>query len=184
VIFRPTALPGVIAIEPERLADERGYFARSYSQREFSANGVQVDFILSATSYNRRPGTLRGLHLQASPFAEAKLVSCIQGRAFDVIVDLRTNSRCYGRWISVELSAENGNLVFIPEGCAHGFQTLAPDTVLQYQLSAEKREELARGVRWNDPSLAIAWPYPEPSVLSPRDASLPWLDPSPVAKSA
>ena len=184
MIFRPTALPGVISIEPEKVADERGYFARNYSRREFSANGVRVDFVLSATSYNRRPGTLRGLHFQAPPFAEAKLVSCIQGGAFDVIVDLRPNSRSRGRWISVELSAESGNLVFIPEGCAHGFQTLAPNTVLQYQLSAEQREELARGVRWDDPSLAISWPYPEPTVLSPRDAALPWLDPTPMSKTA
>jgi dTDP-4-dehydrorhamnose 3,5-epimerase len=177
-------LSGVIVIEPEKLADERGYFARTYSQREFSTNGISVDFVLGATSYNRRPGTLRGLHFQAPPASEAKLVSCIQGCAFDVVVDLRRNSRSCGRWISVELSPESGNLVFVPEGCAHGFQTLAPNTVLQYQLSAEQREELARGVRWDDPSLAIAWPYPEPTVLSPRDAALPWLDSAQLAESA
>jgi dTDP-4-dehydrorhamnose 3,5-epimerase len=184
VIFRPTALPGVIAIEPEKLLDERGHFARTYSQREFSANGIEADFVINATSYNRRAGTLRGLHFQAPPAAESKLVSCIQGRAFDVIVDLRRNSLSYGRWISIELSPECGTLVFIPEGCAHGFQTLAPNTVLHYQLSAEQREDRARGVRWDDPALAVTWPYPEPTVLSPRDAALPWLDRARMARIA
>jgi dTDP-4-dehydrorhamnose 3,5-epimerase len=184
VIFRPTSLPGVVAIEPQRVADERGYFARGYSRREFSANGIQCEFVVTATSYNRRAGTLRGLHYQAPPFGEAKLVTCVQGRAFDVVVDLRPGSSRYGRWISIELSSESGTLVFIPEGCAHGFQTFEPDTIVHYQLSAELRSELSRGLRWNDPTLAIAWPYPEPTVLSPRDAELPLLDRHPALMSA
>jgi len=184
VNFTTTALPGVIAIEPEPATDERGHFARQYSKREFFANDITTEFVLTATSYNRRAGTLRGLHLQVAPFAEAKLVSCIRGRAFDVIVDLRPDSQSYGRWISVELSPDDGTLVFIPEGCAHGFQTLAPDTTLHYQLSAEYHAEFARGVRWDDPTLAIDWPYAEPAVISARDRALPWLGRAPIAKSA
>jgi dTDP-4-dehydrorhamnose 3,5-epimerase len=175
VIFRPTELPGVIVIQPERIADERGYFARGYSRREFSANGIRTDFVLTATSQNARAGTLRGLHYQAAPFAEAKLVSCIAGRAFDVVVDLRRDSKSYGRRTSVELSPDAGTLVFIPEGCAHGFQTLVPDTIIHYQISAEYRAELSRGIRWNDPELDIEWPYREPTAISARDAALPWL---------
>jgi dTDP-4-dehydrorhamnose 3,5-epimerase len=175
VIFRPTPLPGVIVIQPERITDERGHFARTYSRREFSANGVPTEFVLTATSHNGRAGTLRGLHYQAPPFAEAKLVSCIAGRAFDVVLDLRRDSKAYGRCISVELSPDDGTLVFVPEGCAHGFQTLIPNTVIHYQLSTEHRAELARGIRWDDPALDIDWPYPEPTVLSARDAALPWL---------
>jgi dTDP-4-dehydrorhamnose 3,5-epimerase len=175
VIFRPTALPGVIVIEPERIVDERGHFARNYSQREFSANGIRTEFALTASSFNDRAGTLRGLHFQAPPFAEAKLVSCIAGCAFDVVVDLRRDSKSYGRWTSVELSPDDGTLVFIPEGCAHGFQTLTPGTVIHYQLSTEYRAELSRGIRWNDPALDIDWPYPEPTAISARDAALPWI---------
>ena len=175
MIFRSTALPGVIVIEPERIADERGHFARSYSRREFSANGIRTEFVLTASSHNARAGTTRGLHYQAPPFAEAKLVSCIAGRAFDVVVDLRRESKSYGRCTTVELSPDDGTLVFIPEGCAHGFQTLIPDTVIHYQLSAEYRAKLSRGIRWNDSALDIDWPYPEPTVISARDAALPWL---------
>jgi dTDP-4-dehydrorhamnose 3,5-epimerase len=175
MIFRPTPLPGVIVIKPEKIADERGHFARAYSKREFSANGVFAEFVLTATSHNARAGTLRGLHYQASPFPDAKLVSCIAGRAFDVVLDLRHGSRGYGRWFSVELAPDDGTLVFIPEGCAHGFQTLVPDTVIHYQITAEHRPELARGIRWDDPSLDIDWPCPEPTVVSARDRTLPLL---------
>lgn len=175
MIFHPTTLPGVIVIEPERIADERGYFSRSYSRREFSANGIRTEFVLTATSFNERAGTTRGLHYQSPPFAEAKLVSCIAGRAFDVVVDLRRESKSYGRWTSVELSPGDGTLVFVPEGCAHGFQTLIPNTIIHYQLSAEYRAELSRGIRWNDSALDIDWPYPEPTAISARDAALPWL---------
>lgn len=184
MIVRPTVLPGVVIVKPEPVADERGSFARVYSRREFSANGIDTEFVLSATSHNTRAGTLRGLHYQAAPFADAKLVSCIAGRAFDVVVDLRPGSRRYGHWISVALSPEDGTQVFIPEGCAHGFQTLVPDTVIHYQLSAEYRSELSRGIRWDDPALDIDWPYPEPTVVSERDRALPWTEAASLARSA
>ena len=173
--FRPTALDGVIVVETERVEDERGHFVRHYSSREFSANGIRATFVLGATSYNRAAGTLRGLHFQAEPFSEAKLVSCSAGRAFDVVADLRPGSRSFGHWVGIEISAENALQVFVPEGFAHGFQTLAPDTTIEYRISAEFRPELARGVRWDDPTLAIAWPYPQPACISARDRALPWL---------
>jgi dTDP-4-dehydrorhamnose 3,5-epimerase len=176
MIFRPTSLPGVVIVTPEKVRDERGHFARGYSKREFAAAGIDTEFVLTATSYNARPGTLRGLHYQAAPFAEAKLVSCIAGRAFDVVVDLRQGSRSYGGWVSIELGSEDGTAVFIPEGCAHGFQTLIPHTVIQYQISAEYRPDLACGIRWDDPSLGIDWPYAGPTIISARDCGLPWLN--------
>lgn len=171
--FAETALPGVFVITPDRHEDSRGAFTRTWCRRDFAAHGIDADFVQTAISDNDETGTLRGLHFQAAPYGERKLVSCIAGRAFDVVVDLRPGSATFGRWVSVEIGEADGTAVYIPEGCAHGFQTLAPETRLHYQISEYYQPELARGVRWNDPDLAIAWPLGAPTVISARDAKLP-----------
>lgn len=175
MIFKPTEIAGVLVIEPEPHADGRGHFARTFCTEEFAGRGLPTAFAQCSTSYNRRRGTLRGLHFQAAPFAEAKLIRCTRGRVFDVAVDLRPGSTTYRRWTAVELDAEGGRQVFIPEGCAHGFQTLADDSELFYQITAPYRPEAVRGLRWDDPALAIAWPA-IPPILSDRDAALPMLE--------
>ena len=173
--FRATSLPGVFVIVPDKSTDERGHFARLYAKAEFARHGIAAEFATSAVSYNKLAGTLRGLHYQTAPFAEAKLVSCPRGRAWDVVVDLRAGSPSYGRWTATEISAANGRAVFVPEGCAHGFQTLVRGTAIAYQLSSEYQADFARGVRWDDPDLAIEWPYAEPAAISERDKALPRL---------
>ncbi len=170
--FEPTPLPGVVLVVPELSADARGTFAQTFNRAAFEAHGLCAEFPVSALSANRRAGTLRGLHYQAAPRAEAKLVSCLAGAAFDVVADLRPSSPMRGFTMAVELSAANGHLLFIPEGCAHGFQTLADETLIHYQLSADYVAALARGVRWDDPDLAIDWPM-APTAMSDRDRALP-----------
>jgi dTDP-4-dehydrorhamnose 3,5-epimerase len=175
VIFKPTELPGVVVIEPEPHADHRGHFARTFCTEEFAGHGLPIAFAQCSTSYNRRRGTLRGLHFQAEPFAEAKLIRCTRGRVFDVTVDLRAASPTWRRWTAVQLDADNGRQVFIPQGCAHGFQTLADDSELFYQITAPYRPKAVRGLRWNDPAFAIPWPV-VPPILSDRDAALPLFE--------
>ncbi len=174
--FNATALDGVWIIEPDRHEDERGWFARTHCAESFRARGLTSEFSQCSTSFNRQRGTLRGLHYQAAGAAEAKLIRCARGAVFDVAVDLRPGSATLGRWISVTLSAGNGAAIHIPKGCAHGFQTLEPDTELFYQISVPYQPALARGVRWDDPALAIAWPLERP-ILSERDRALPTLTP-------
>jgi dTDP-4-dehydrorhamnose 3,5-epimerase len=171
--FTALALPGVAEIEIVPATDERGLFARLFDAESFAAHGLATDFVQHSLSYNRRAGTLRGLHYQRDPL-EAKVVRCIRGRAFDVIVDVRRESPGWGRWCAVELSAERRNAVFVPKGCAHGFQTLVDETELLYLIDTPYRAEAAAGIRWDDPRLAIPWPMPDP-ILSERDRSLPWL---------
>lgn len=176
MMFRETALAGVILIEPERQCDARGHFTRIFCRKEFAAHGLQTEFVQTSASVNVRRGTLRGLHYQAAPSAETKLVRVVRGAAFDVAVDLRPGSASYGRWVAAELSAENGLMLYIPPGCAHGFQTLADDTELLYQIAPYHDPAAQRGVRWNDPALNVAWPIPDP-ILSERDrAALPSLE--------
>jgi dTDP-4-dehydrorhamnose 3,5-epimerase len=172
VIFTALRLPGAYAIEPEPAADDRGFFARLWCAKEFSDRGLRTDFMQSSISSNRRRGTLRGLHYQLPPHAEAKLVRCIRGAAFDCVVDLRPESPTYLQWHAIELTAENGRAVYIPEGIAHGFQTLADNTELLYEITAPFAPESARGLRWNDTALSIKWPLDEP-ILSSRDRSYP-----------
>lgn len=174
--FRPTGIAGVIRIELEPLADERGSFARAYDEAEFAAQGLAPVGVQCNISHNPRRGTLRGLHYQAEPATEAKLVRCVAGRIHDVAVDLRRNSPTYGRWVAAELDSERGDMLYIAPGCAHGFITLTDDATVFYQMGAVYRPELARGVRWNDPALAIAWPL-APVCISERDASFPDLKP-------
>ncbi len=168
--FIETRLAGVFEIEPEPREDERGFFARSFCQREFGEHGLPQSFVQCNVSHNRRRGTLRGLHYQAAPHAESKLVSCTRGRIFDVVVDLRPGSATLGHWHAVELVAETLNMIYVPEGCAHGFQALVDECVVFYQMSEFYYPDLARGIAWNDPAIGIAWPLPEP-IISKRDAA-------------
>jgi dTDP-4-dehydrorhamnose 3,5-epimerase len=170
--FVPAPLDGAFVIELERLEDERGFFARTFCRREFEQHGLDPVVVQCNVSFNRRRGTLRGLHYQLAPHEEAKTVSCMQGALFDVIVDLRLRSASYGRWFSVELSAEARNALFIPAGFAHGFQTLTDDATVYYQMSEYYHPEAARGILWDDPTLAIPWPVENP-IVSTRDAAFP-----------
>lgn len=170
MIFSATALPGVQIIDPEILRDERGHFARTYCTEEFARAGIAFSTIQCNISFNAKRGTLRGMHYQAAPSGEPKLVRCTRGAVFDVAVDLRPDSPSYCRWVGAELSAENGRALFIPEGCAHGFVTLADASEVFYQMGAAYAPALARGVRWNDPAFAIGWPI-TPTIIAARDAA-------------
>ena len=173
--FTETDLPGVTVVDLEPIEDERGFFARAFSEREFKAAGLAPTFIEGSVSFNARRGTLRGLHYQAEPAAEDKLVRCTAGAMFDVAVDVRAGSPRFGCWTAVELTAERRNALLIPQGFAHGFETLVDATEVSYLMSATYHPELARGVRWDDPTLAIPWPI-RPPIVSDRDATLPLLD--------
>ena len=168
--FTPTPLAGAYLIELERIEDERGFFARSFCQDEGRKQGLKPAIAQCNVSWNRKRGTLRGLHYQAAPHEEAKVVRCTRGAIWDVIVDLRGGSPTRLRWHAQELSADNRLAFYVPEGFAHGFQTLADDCEVLYQMSVSYHPDLARGVRWDDPRLKIAWPLPEP-ILSARDQS-------------
>jgi dTDP-4-dehydrorhamnose 3,5-epimerase len=172
--FRALPIEGAFLIELERVEDRRGFFARVFCAGEFAGKGLQTDFLQRSFSYNRRRGTLRGLHYQAAPHAETKIVRCTRGAVFDVVVDLREASPTYLRWHAEELTADNGNGVYIPAGCAHGFQTLVDDTDITYEITPAYVPEAARGVRYDDPDLAISWPLAD-AIVSDRDLQLPRL---------
>ncbi|MGO8919064.1 MAG: dTDP-4-dehydrorhamnose 3,5-epimerase [Stellaceae bacterium] len=172
MIFTPARLPGLCLVAPERHEDERGWFARSWCAREFAAHGLDARPAQTSLSFNRRQGTLRGLHYQLPPYAEAKLVRCVRGAIWDVALDLRPHSATRGQWQAFELSAENGCALYLPEGFAHGFQTLLAESEVLYQISSFHAPEAAAGVRYDDPAFAIAWPLPVASI-SPRDAAWP-----------
>jgi dTDP-4-dehydrorhamnose 3,5-epimerase len=170
--FSETGIAGVVVIDIEPREDARGAFARLHCPEEFAAAGHPFVPVQTSLSRNPHPGTLRGMHYQPAPHAEVKLVRAVRGRIFDVTLDLRADSPTYRRWTSAELSAENGQALLIPEGVAHGFLTLEPDTDVLYQISPAFQPGHAAGVRWNDPAFAIAWPA-EAQVLSERDAGYP-----------
>jgi dTDP-4-dehydrorhamnose 3,5-epimerase len=170
--IRPTSLAGVLVVSATVNADERGLFARTYDAASFAAAGLPTIWPQCNTSWNARKGTLRGLHYQAEPRPDPKLVRCTRGRIFDVAVDLRKNSTSFRRWTGIELSAHNREALAIPAGCAHGFLTLEDDCEVFYMMGEVYMPELARGVRWNDPAFAIKWPGP-PTAISERDASWP-----------
>lgn len=172
--FLQTALAGAWIIEPELVGDDRGFFARTFCEQEFAAQGLEIHFPQHSMSYNKHKGTLRGLHYQAAPNTETKIVRCSAGAIFDVIVDLRMGSASFGRWIAVELTAENHRMLYVPRGFAHGFQTLVEACEVSYQISVEYNLTGARGLRYDDPALAIVWPLPV-SIMSRRDRSLPTL---------
>ena len=173
--FTETELAGVLVVDPEPTSDERGLFARTFDSAEFARRGLRSHFPQCSVSFNTHAATLRGMHYQAAPHGEAKLVRCTAGGVFDVAVDLREGSPTRGRWVGVELTAANRRGLYVPEGCAHGFQTLADATEVFYQISAEYVPGAARGVRWDDPALGIAWPAAESRVISERDRTYPDL---------
>lgn len=172
MLFSATKLPGVTLIDLEPIADDRGFFARSWCAHEFNKHGLNPNLTQCNISLNRRKATLRGMHYQASPHAEAKLIRVTRGAICDVALDLRSDSPTFKQWIAAELTADNRIALYIPEGCAHGFQALTDDAEILYLMSVDHHPESARGVRWNDPAFAIRWPLPDP-ILSPRDAAYP-----------
>ena len=172
MIFQPTGLAGAYVIAIERLSDGRGFFARSFCAREFEDHGLNPSMAQCNISYNRHAGTLRGMHFQASPFEEAKLVRCTRGAIHDVIIDLRPGSPTFMRHVGVLLTPEERNMLYVPEGFAHGFLTLEDHTEVFYQMSEFYVPGAARGFRWDDPAFAIDWPA-SVSVISERDAAYP-----------
>jgi dTDP-4-dehydrorhamnose 3,5-epimerase len=178
VIFKETKLKGAYVIELEPVEDERGFFARSFCKQEFEKHSLKMNIVQCNISYNRKKGTLRGMHYQVAPHEEAKLVSCIRGTIYDVIIDLRPSSPTYCQWFAIELPAHcsrltaNYKMLYIPKGFAHGFQTLEDDTEVFYQMSEFYHSECAKGVRWDDPAFEIEWPF-TPSIISEKDRSYP-----------
>jgi len=176
MLFTETGLPGAFLLEVEPHGDERGFFARSWCHDEFAAHGLNPRLVQCSISRNRLKGTLRGLHYQASPYAEAKLVRCTMGAIYDVIVDLRHSSPTRCRHFAAVLTADNHRALYVPEGFAHGFLTLAADSEVLYQMSEYYHPEASRGVRWNDPAFGVVWPD-SPIVISDRDSRYPDFDP-------
>jgi len=173
LIFKDTKLEGAYVIEPEKFEDHRGLFARSFSQGEFAEHGLRSQFVESGISFNHRKYTVRGMHWQAPPNAQAKLVRCTRGAIFDVMIDLRPESPTYKQWFAEELTAQNRLMLYIPEGFAHGYQSLEDETEMFYLLSGAYAPASERGVRWNDPAFAIAWPETERIILNERDRTFP-----------
>ena len=172
MLFTETSLSGVYVVDLFRLEDERGFFGRSWCQQEFESHHLNPRLVQCNISFNKKRGTLRGMHYQLAPFEEAKLVRCTRGAIYDVALDLRPDSPTFRNWLPVELTAENRRALYIPEGLAHGFQTLADDAEVFYQMSQFYSPEAARGVRWNDPAFNIQWPIAAP-VISERDNNYP-----------
>jgi dTDP-4-dehydrorhamnose 3,5-epimerase len=174
MLFTETPLPGAWVLELERLGDERGWFARTFDKDELAARGMNPRVVQCNASFNARRGTLRGMHYQADPHGESKLVRCVRGRIFDVAVDLRPDSPSKGSWHGVELSAENASAFYIPAGLAHGFQTLSDDCEVHYQMGHDYVPEAARGVRFDDPAFGIQWPEALGElIISEKDRSYP-----------
>jgi dTDP-4-dehydrorhamnose 3,5-epimerase len=177
MIFHETKLAGVFEIHLEPISDERGFFARSWCWKEFEDHGLNGHLVQCNVSLNARNGTLRGMHYQAAPHAEAKLVRCTAGAMYDVALDLRPQSPTFKQWFAAVLSAENHHMLYIPEGCAHGFITLADQTEIFYQMSEFYHPEASRGIRWNDPAFQIAWPE-KVQLISERDSTYPDFKPN------
>jgi dTDP-4-dehydrorhamnose 3,5-epimerase len=176
VIFQETPLPGAWLIELDRKVDERGWFARTFDADEFARRGLEPAVVQCNASFNERAGTLRGMHFQREPHGEPKLVRCVRGAVYDVIVDLREGSPARGRWFAAELGEKDGRMLYVPAGVAHGFQTLADQTEVAYQMGHEYVPSHASGVRWDDPAFGIEWP-PGERVISERDRSWPDFEP-------
>ena len=176
VRFTETTLPGAYVIDLDRYEDHRGFFARTWCRREFGEHGLEQEFVQASISHSYRRGTVRGMHYQVAPHEEVKLVRCTRGAILDVIIDLRPNETTYTRHFAVELSVENGRALYVPEGFAHGFQTLQDDTEVCYHMSEFHSPDAARGVRWDDPLFEIDWPIADP-VIKERDASYPDYEP-------
>ena len=172
MMFRETPLRGATIVDPERVEDERGFFARTWDQHEFEAHGLNPQLVQCSISFNVKKGTLRGMHYQAKPHEEAKLVRCTMGAVHDVIIDLRPDSPTFKRWMGIELTADNHRMLYIPEGFAHGFLTMKDRTELSYQMSQFYVPDSARGVRWDDPAFGIQWPIAV-TIISDRDKNYP-----------
>jgi dTDP-4-dehydrorhamnose 3,5-epimerase len=175
VIFTETLLAGAFVIDVDRIKDERGFFARTWCEREFAARGLETRLVQCSISFNTQMGTLRGLHYQVAPHAEVKVVRCTAGSIFDVVVDLRPESPTFAQHYAVVLSAENRRMLYIPRGFAHGFQTLADATEVSYQMSEFYEPAYARGVRWDDPAFGIEWPPVGERIINERDRTYPDL---------
>lgn len=173
--YEETPVPGAWLVGLEQSVDERGFFARLFADGEFARHGLATRFVQISDSFNAAAGTLRGMHYQAAPAEEAKLVRCVRGSLFDVVVDLRPSSPAFKRWFGAELSAGNRLMTYVPEGCAHGYLTLEPETELLYFVTVPYSPEHQRGVRWDDPAFAIDWPS-TPNVISDRDRDFPAFD--------
>lgn len=171
---KPLAIPEVLLITPKRHGDARGWFAETWNRKAYAAAGVACDFLQDNQAYNAKAGTLRGIHFQRSPRAQAKLVRVLKGAILDVAVDLRAGSASFGRWVAAELTAERGEQLLVPRGFGHAYQTLTDDCELAYKVDGDYAPELEGGVIWDDPDLAIAWPL-APSSLSDKDLALPAL---------
>jgi len=176
MIFTETKIKGVYIIEPELLTDERGFFARSFCKEEFRKHGLETEIVQCNISYNKHKGTVRGMHYQVPPFEEEKIVSCTKGSIYDVVVDLRRDSPTYFKWIATGLSDNNFKMVYIPKGCAHGFQTLEDDAIVYYQMMEFFHPECARGVRWDDPMFKIDWPIYQTVIMSQKDGGYPCVN--------
>jgi dTDP-4-dehydrorhamnose 3,5-epimerase len=172
MVFTETRLPGAFIVVPQRLEDERGFFALSWAQGEFRARGLNWSIVECNISFNKRKGVLRGMHYQAAPYEQAKLVRCTRGSIYDVILDLRPESSTFKQWVAVELTADNRQMLYIPEGFAHGFQTLEHDTEVFYQMSQIYAPHSAQGVRWDDPAFDIQWPA-DVRIMNDRDRQYP-----------
>jgi dTDP-4-dehydrorhamnose 3,5-epimerase len=180
--FQPMAIADVFLIAPRRYEDHRGYLAETYEREAFRSAGISATFVQDNESYSRRRGTVRGLHFQRGAAAQAKLVRVIRGAIFDVAVDLRPKSPGFGRWCAAELSSDNGRAMFVPRGFAHGFCTLAEDTVVAYKVDAAYARAAEGGIRWNDPAIGIDWPVgAAEAILSDRDRGLPEFDAAAMA---
>jgi len=180
MIFQETNLPGVFEIRLEPFHDARGFFARSWCQTEFESHGLNPNVVQCNVSFNTRKGTLRGMHYQEAPKGEAKLVRCTSGSIYDVVIDLRPDSPTFKRWVAASLTAQQRNMIHVPEGCAHGFLTLEDETEVFYQMSEFYSPELARGVRWDDPTFQIVWPE-KIEVISERDRTYADFEAAPCA---
>jgi len=180
MIFEETKLKGAYIIQPERISDTRGYFARAWCSKEFETHGLNTSPVQSNISFNIKEGTVRGMHFQISPYAETKLVRCTRGAIWDVIIDIRPDSTTYTQWIGVELTMDNHTMLYVPEGFAHGYQTLTDNSEVFYQVSQFHAPEFERGIRWDDPSFDIKWPLSGERIISEKDRKWPDFILSPV----
>ena len=170
--FKKTQLADAVIIELKKIHDDRGFFARTWCEKELAKQGISSRLVQANVSFNRLKGTLRGLHLQISPYQEAKFVRCVRGAIYDVIIDLRPSSPSYRQWVAVELTGSNHRMIYVPEGFAHGFQSLEDDTEVQYGVSAAYAPQAERGMRYDDPAFSISWPLAVTSI-SGKDRSWP-----------
>ena len=171
MIFSETKLSGAYIIDVEKIEDERGFFARTFDKDEFSKLGLESEFVQSSISVNNKKGTIRGMHYQIKPYEESKIVRCIKGRIFDVIIDLRTDSKTFKEWFSIELSGDNYKILYVPKGFAHGFQTLEDNTEVLYHMFQNFSPKHSAGFRWDDPTIDIKWPL-KMTVISEKDRNL------------